>query len=120
MAEKLQIEKLPKWAQEHIRTLTREREVAVRRLDEMTNAQSESPFFSDQYDCTESPPVSRRVYYQSGIRMSVVHEGVLLDIVLRGKTIELTWGDPKHMGGSVCCQPHSYQQVHLLAKENMR
>ena len=43
MTEK--IEKLSKWAQEHIRTLKYERDTAVRALNNYVDGQTESPFY---------------------------------------------------------------------------
>ena len=115
-----QIAKLPKFAREEIATLQRQRDEAVRRLQEMTDNQTVSPFYCDHLDTTEQPIKQRIVYFQSGIRMMVEHEGVRLQIILRDKEIDLQWSKPNHHTGDVCFRPTSHQSAALLTKENMR
>ena len=120
MLSLLQIERLPKGVQEHISTLQRQRDIAVQRLNEMTDTQTPSPFYCDHLDCTENTIKSRIVYFRSGIRMMVKHEGVMLGIILRDKEIDLQWSRPNHGIGDICFRPTSYQSASLLTKENMR
>lgn len=115
-----QIAKLPQWARAHIANLSREREMAVRRLDEMTDNQTKSPFRKQELDCTETPPVSRTVYFQARSSMEVEHAGVELRITLRENHIDLQWSRAGHMSGSICSQPSSHQAIALFTKENMR
>ena len=114
-----QIAKLPKFAREEIETHQRQRDEAVRRLNEMTDNQTVSPFFIDEFDCTSSPPESRKVYFQTHNRMKINHGGVLVEIYLRGQEIEIKWETPQRHG-DVCFRPTSYQSASLLTKENMR
>ena len=112
------LDKLPVWAQDHITNLQRQRDVAVKRLDEMTDAQTPAPFWYDENDYTnpEGGPVSRRVYIQTH-KIEVSHAAVSLTVQLRENVIDLSWdGREKH----VCFQPKSFQQAYLIAKENMR
>lgn len=104
---------------EILETLQRQRDEAVRRLEEMTDNQNVSPFFKDEFDCTSSPPVSRKVYYQAGTAMNVEHQGVLLRIHLRDREIDLQWDTPQRHG-EICFRPTSHQSASLLTKENMR
>jgi hypothetical protein len=115
-----QISKLPKFARDEIASLQRQRDEAVRRLYEMTDNQTPSPFYCDRLDTTGQPIKQRIVYFQSDIRMMVKHEGVQLQIILRDKEIDLQWGRPNHASGDICFRPKSYQSAALLTKDNMR
>lgn len=81
-----QIEKLPKWAQERIRDLERERELSVRKLNEFVDGQTESRIWVDDLVCTgeQSGPTSKRHYIQSHkitvmVGKTEVHVGLDLD-----------------------------------------
>lgn len=115
-----QIARLPKFAREEIETLQRQRDEAVRRLEEMTDNQKESPFYREELDTTEAPIAFRIVYYQASNRMMVKHEGVLLQIILRDREIVLQWRRPSDAIGDICFRPTSHQAASLLTKENMR
>lgn len=115
------IKKLPKWAQTHIANLERERDVAVRSLNETIDDQTESPFFWDDLVCTgetQGPSLKRRYFQSHAIR--VVHEGVSLSIYLRDGEIDLSWGDTGNHGREVALIPSLYQQARLVSQENMR
>lgn len=114
------IVKLPKWAQEHIKTLGRERDVANRALNEYVDGQTESPIFYDEFVCTgeEIGPSSKRVYIQShGIE--VIHNGVHLSLLLRDN-IELRCEDVKRGMSFVAFVPTSLNTMSIVSKENMR
>ncbi len=115
------IEKLPKWAQDHIADIQRQRDVSVRELNEYIDKQTPSPFFVDEMVCTgeETGPTVKRNYIQTR-RVSVEHAGVSLDVYIRDEVIELTWGDGEYRNGDVAMIPVSRQQVHLKSQENMR
>lgn len=115
--------KLPRWAQKYIENIERERFVAVRALREYTNNQTESKFFIDEYECTgddgTSGPSSYRRYIQT-YKISVAHNGVRLDVMIRDDHIDLQWGDDKRNSGQVAFIPRSYQAADLYSKEFMR
>lgn len=115
------IAKLPKWAQEHIKDLQRQRDIAVRRLDEMTDSQTPSPFSDRKLDCTEDgAPVCRTVYYQAR-RMDVSHANVCMSICLRDDGINLSWcADGPYTMRELAMIPESFQKVRLVARDNMR
>lgn len=118
-----QMAKLPRWAQEHINEITRQREVAIKALNEWTDAQTPAPFFFDDMQCTgeKTGPTDRRRYVQTH-RMIVEHKGVRLDIALRqdGDGIDLQWDTPGRSCRMVACVPRTFQGMELVAKENMR
>ena len=61
------VEKLPKWAQDYIKDLIRERENAVTILNDFQNSQTVSRVFYDEHACTGEVtgtdcPVTKRCY----------------------------------------------------------
>ena len=116
----MKIEKLPKWAQEYIRNIEREREVAVNALNEYVDNQTPSPFFIDEMECTgerKGPTIKRR--YVQTHKIEIEHQEVSLRIILRDESIDLQWSGEK-MLGDVAFIPSSYQSARLVSKGNMR
>lgn len=58
--------KLPKWAQEHIRKIEREREVAVRALNQYVDDQTPAAFYVDEPESTgeQVGPSFKKRYFQ--------------------------------------------------------
>ncbi len=116
------IAKLPKWAQEHIANLDRRMELAERKLKEFEDAQTPSEFFYDDYVCVGdgSPPNVRR--YVQTHKISVVRDGVRVDIMLRldEKGIEISWGDEFRGCREIAMVPTSFQKIKLVKKEDIR
>ncbi len=119
----MNIEKLPKWAQMHIKTIQRQRDTAINALNEHNDTQTESPFYIEELICTGEgeggSPAYKKRYIQAH-KMSVLHEGVLLDILLRDKHIDISWSNGKYGSGDVAFIPATFQQARLVSKENMR
>lgn len=119
----LPIKKLPKWAQEHIKNISRERDVAIRALNEFVDNQTPSSIFYDEWVCTgeEVGPSTKKKYIQY-YKMSFEHAGVFLDVNLHSDDcIDLKWS----VSGELNCRevamiPTSFQNVRLVSKENMR
>ncbi len=114
-----QLKKLPKWAQEELITLQRQRDAAVRALVDWEDKQTVSPFFIDEMICDgeQCGPSTRRRYIE-GSRVSCEWEGVSLDIMLRkGEGISLQWGMARHLNGRIAMVPRSYQRVTLETTE---
>lgn len=114
------IKKLPKWVQEHIKKLERERDVSVRALNESCDDQSKSPIYYEDNVCTgeKSGPSVKRKYIQSHGKITVNHEGIQLDILCREGLIDLRWSNDVH--GDVALIPDSYQGARLVSRDNMR
>jgi hypothetical protein len=76
--------KLPKWAQKYIEDIERERDVAVRALNEFQDADTPSPYWVDEYVCTgeQQGPSNKRRYIQ-GHRMTVQVGKGEIDFFLR-------------------------------------
>lgn len=124
---KEQIEKLPKWAQEHVADLQRQRNAAVRALDEYKDAQTLSPFFTEDFESTgeSKGPQLRRRYIQAH-SIEVEWAGVHLrvdanDYGSSGTGIRLQWWcGKKHYGGDAALIPTSFQAARIVSKEDMR
>ncbi len=118
------IAKLPLWAQGHITKIERERETAVRALNEYCDTQTPAPFYCNEYESTgeDQGPTSKRRYFQ-GHRITVEWLGVRLEVILRkdnnGTGIDLQWEDVNRSGTDVALIPRSYQQIYLVTRENM-
>lgn len=116
----MNIKKLPKWVQEHIQNLQRQRDVAVRELNNYIDSQTPSPFYVDGLVCTgeESGPSLKRRYIE-GNKMSVNHDGVSLSIHLRDGHIDLQWHSARSFTGDVAFIPSACQAARLVSKDNM-
>lgn len=122
----MNIDRLPKWAQDHIQTITRERDTAVRALNEYVDGQTESGFYYDDFlslgerrtEALYGGPSSKRIYVQTRA-ITVVHAGVELDVVARndgsGPEISIQWGSEHRGVGEIAFIPHSFQCARLKA-----
>ncbi len=119
------IAKLPKWAQQHILALERERLTAIEALNDHLNHETLSPFYTEDMLSTgerghQCGPSLKRRNFQAH-HMVVDFKGVHLEIYLREKEgIQLKYGPPNRGMGDVAMIPESYQSVRLVAQENMR
>lgn len=122
------IAKLPAWVQAVIATLETQRDVAVRVLNDFCEQSKPSPFYVEDYVCTGESvgPKTKRVYVQTN-EIVCAHAGVHLTVRVIDKDsqgrncIRLQWSAGDSMG---CCDvamiPESYQNVRLVAREEMR
>jgi len=111
------IERLPKWAQDHIKDLERQRETAIETLNDALDNQTPGPFFYDWPGL-----VRKRVYVQSGGRVECEYAGVLLRVFVRPDIngIGLQWTTPEMSSRDIALIPESYCAARLVAKEGMR
>jgi len=119
-----QIAKLPKWAQDYIVNLSRERESAINSLNAFCDSETQSPFYVEESVCTgeQSGPTRKRHYIQAHA-INVEWAGVHLrvdanDYGNRRSEIGLSYGTGTH--SDVALIPYSYCQATLKTKENMR
>lgn len=120
----MQINKLPKWAQEYIAKIERERDIAVRALRDYTDSTTESPFSVTTPECTgeQAGPSHIKRYIQAhtvdvewrGVKLSISAHDYCADDGIR-----LQW-ETKRLGRDVAFIPMSYQCARLVAKECMR
>jgi hypothetical protein len=119
--------KLPKWAQEHIKDLSNEREMALRTLNDYTDNQTPSKIYWDDFVCLgeTTGPSTKRSYVQTE-RIIVESCGVQLTVSCHGESvqhdpgIELQWSDAHRIGNMIAAVPRSYMQMSLIAHHNMR
>lgn len=120
--EQDKLDKLPKWAQDYINGIERERETAIRALNEYLDDQTESPFYVDELECTgEQPGPSHKRRYIQARRMVVNHGGVELTIYLRDKeAIEMQYESRDGTMEEVALIPLGFQRITLKAPKNLR
>jgi hypothetical protein len=113
--------KLPKWAQEHIRDLERQRDESITALNEYVDRQTESAFYYDDYVSTgeEQGPSNKRSYIQTR-QITVEYAGIELNIRTVDNEIRLQWNDTKRHLDYIALIPWSFQNAILVSKENMR
>lgn len=120
------IHKLPKWAQDHIQTLQRQRDTAVKALKDWTDTQTVRPI-----SVSEMPRLGRDephtlTRYIEGSDLTIKWMGVELSVMLRtsgnqhDSSIMLQWSALNDCTSHVAMVPTSFQSVSLIAKENMR
>lgn len=107
-----QIEKLPKWAQEHIRQLEGQRNSAVRALQRFCESNSTGAIVAPQLVCDSSPPSHREARY-NWHNLEVRHVGVRLRITLYDDRINLSYTSESRELDYVYFTPASFQQFNL-------
>ena len=119
-----QLNKLPKWAQDHIESIQRQRDQAVKALNEVAGNQSPSPFSYTRHDCTSTGGPTFRKFTIQADTLIVNWLGIELrvdahDYGNQGKGIRLQWTG-EHQTEDVAMIPSSYQAVALVPKSLMR
>lgn len=121
-----QIAKLPKWAQEHVRFISMQRDAAVKALNRFNDSQTESPFFVEDHVCSgeSSGPSTKKMFIQAYC-MSVNWRGVLLKIDANdygqsGHGIRLQWNGADRTIEEIAFIPTSFQSAKILTKKDMR
>ncbi len=121
MDNEIDITKLPKKIQQRINDLQRERDVAVRALNEYLDNQTPSHFYFDDLLSTgeERGPSPKRVYVQAGSHITIEHAGVTLEVYdCYGERLSLRWhSENRHR--EIALIPETYMAARLVAKENM-
>lgn len=120
------ISKLPKWAQDHIADLRRQRDTALNKLNDFVDDQTPSHFYVDDHVCVgeKSGPTTKRHYIQTE-KMTVEYGKITLNIYCRDDQrgehpcIDLQWGYG-YSNQEVAMIPESFQKVRLVAHEHMR
>lgn len=85
------LSRLPKWAQEIFRDMSRQRAEAIKSLREWTDSQTPQSFYVDEWASIEKGgPTTLRRYFE-GQNMFAVHKGVKLEIHLRDNGIAIWW-----------------------------
>jgi len=115
------IQKLPKWAQDHIRNISRQRSEAIKALNDYTDNQTKSPFYSEHLLCLgeEGKNSFKKIYFQA-YQMTVEHAGIKVNIYTsRDDSIEINYSGEGYSLENICLIPDSYQRIRLITKDNM-
>jgi hypothetical protein len=125
----IQIARLPKWVQEHIADIQRQRDVAVRELNRWVDAQTPSPVRVLEMVCLgEGAGPSIKTRFVQTRTIEVLWKNVYLKVYLaessaqRQDSIELQWGQGEEMHGSgmAALVPTSFQSALIISPKNMR
>lgn len=122
-----QISKLPRWAQEHIKDLERNLTTAQALNKRFEDAQTPSPFYTDDWTVT---PSVKRFFQATASRICIEHAGVHLQVFLadpkdgqRLHGIELSYqgiNERSLCGSTVALMPRSISCIQLVNKANLR
>ena len=112
-----QIVKLPKWAQEHIRDLERQRMAAVEALEDFTAKNDTGPVCCRLMvsDGASRGPSSRQVRFDARW-VEIDHAGVHVDLTLAEGEVRVAYTLSARAAGCVYLQPTSFQQFKLKSK----
>ena len=118
------IDKLPQWAQQYIAAIRREREAAVRALNEHCDQQTPAAFFCKRHECTgETSGPSTKIQYIQTHRVCCIHHGIELFVSVeidRRPGIGLQWFGAEQSLRDIAFVPESYCAGRLLLPEHMR
>jgi hypothetical protein len=112
------LSKLPKYAQNYISLVERERDEAVEKARRLRDTQTKTEIWVDDYGADRE---HRREYVQGDI-VIVAHAGVCLRVdASRERGIELSWseGDTPYGTGEVAFIPTSHQAARLTNIDQM-
>jgi len=109
-----QFNKLPKYAQEHIEELQRDRDLAIKKLNDFLDSQTPSPIYVDDMIAFSGGPKQIRQYVH-GQRVFFEKDGVTLEVSLFDdyRNIEMRYYQTKRLTGSVALTPVSHQHLRL-------
>jgi len=120
-----QFSKLPKFVQEEITKLKRERQSAVDALKRFCDAETPSSIWTEDHVCDGvSRGPTTRVHYIQSRWLHINHADISMQILLRGDggqnghpVIDIQYGPADRTSGDIVCQPRSYQQFYFFNKE---
>jgi hypothetical protein len=124
-----QIAKLPAWAREHINSLSRQREQAVKTLNEFCDTQTPTQFYIEDNPYTgENHGQAHKRHYIKAYSINVQWRNVWLRIAANdfgnlGEGIHLQWGggdDKQYSTEEVAFIPDSHQSARIVHKDDMR
>ena len=113
------IAKLPKWAQDRLKSAERAARDARDACAKTYESQEITGVWQYVYDGVSA---ERRKAYIDAHSVEFHHAGVWVRVMLPtdNRGIELWWGENENMGGEVAMIPESYQKVLLVTAPNMR
>lgn len=100
------IERLPKWAQDHIKDLVRQRKEAVEALDNYIDENNVGPFIFSDFVCDKDGGPSIRERHINADKVRIEYGGIMLDINLSNqyrdeKAIYLNWSPRRSKPNSI-------------------
>jgi hypothetical protein len=107
------IEKLPRWARDHIRTLQRGRDEAHARLERYHDRETPSPFYSIEWEGDGTK--FRRVYYQPH-SVCCQSGGVKVELIPREDGVEVVFGGGEFGTGLAALAPQASNVLHVIPK----
>lgn len=118
------IAKLPKWAQQHIIQIERQRDAAIDTLNRSIDNQTETDIWFCEHPSTGEDgargPIQKKFYVPSHW-IEIDFEGVKCTVLLReGSGIDITYSSSDRHMAEVALVPRSYQQIYLVSKQHMR
>lgn len=116
LAEKI-AKQLPMWAQQHIEMLQRQRDAAVRTLEQFTEEQKPQHFYVEDIVCIKqgAPTTMRRYIHGHFIRYE--HRGLEFSISEYDDGVSIQYGQGRSGLHNVLMQPTSFQQIKLIYPE---
>lgn len=114
------VEKLPAWARTLIADLSRQRDVAVRKLTEAVDTDTPSPVYVDDFVyLTSGSPTRVRRYIQTR-SVTIDHQGVILQVYAGSDRdgIRLMWG--ADMAADVAFVPRASGYAELIHARYLR
>lgn len=102
--------KLPKWAQQEMSRLEAERDTARRMLSRFCDAQTKSPVYVSEFDCSRGGLATIRQYIQSD-SVCVGVGGVIACMRATDEGVEVRWGDDRHLSRFVPVRHMSFQTI---------
>lgn len=114
--EQSKLDKLPKWAADYITDVERERDVALRALNEYVDAQTVSAIYYDDILClgenNRKSPSFKRKYVQTK-EITFEHLEIEMRVLLRDDCIDVGWTSVNRRIGDVIMQPTYFQAIKL-------
>lgn len=112
-----QLDKLPKWAQEHIASTERRATDAERTLREYLDNQTPTEFYVDDY---RGGGIHKN--YIQTYKMTVERGGIIVRINLREdeKGVDISWESKNRLVREIAVVATGFNQIRVLAKEDMR
>lgn len=122
------IKRCPLWMQEIALQALDERDEVQRKLDAKIEAQKPTPFFTEDFEMVGGRSKRRRTYFECDGEMVVVHNGIRIEIELRGNNMRDGKGiyvrfsaDEEGLGrAGVCLVPRDYHAIEFRKPEDVR
>ena len=111
---------LPKWAQQYVAMLRRDRDEALKLTAETLDGETQSPVYVDEWtmDCFGMRGTKRR-YFQMHHNLIIEHAGIVMRVVLRDDSLTVQYEDESRMTWDVNMQPTSHQAFALKRIESI-